>query len=154
MTSAIMLVVPVAAVVVSVSIVRFPFCGGRRTCGVTSFRQPTLAVSFRNCPRLLATLMFRTVHRYPVSSTFPLYIVESRIMRRLPANLPPRHCTRPRGSAPLANALGVIWNLTVARSRVRDTCNHQTFSSHALSNQKGPVIRLPCVNLAPMLPPQ
>jgi hypothetical protein len=38
---------------------------------------------------------------------------------RLSVYLPPRHCTRPRGSAPLANASGVVWNLTVTRNRVR-----------------------------------
>jgi hypothetical protein len=71
--------------------------------------------------------MFHTVHALNVlisphvqsAQPSPYILWKSRITRRLSANSPPRHCTCPRGSAPLANASGVVWNLAITRNRVR-----------------------------------
>jgi hypothetical protein len=102
-------------------------------CGCVLARQPLLLSShhqrsdsqYYRCQPASS----RCIHVDDQSAQPSPYILwKSRIPRRLPANLPPRHCTRPRGSAPRTDASGVVWNVgscvNSVRTRVTESCVH------------------------------
>jgi hypothetical protein len=99
------------------------------TCAAASSPQRSLPTV--RLPTLLMSTCFFLLHQltYIQSAQPSPYILwKSRIPRRLPANLPPRHCTRLRGSAPRTDASGVVWNVgnctNSVRTRVIESLGH------------------------------